>query len=149
MKKVKCNYKMVERRPAPKGKYGTKKKTRHDLESHEERTINRLVSFGFDVETVIPSNIPKSKNPDILMMGTTWEMKSPQTINQDTIRAKFRKAVRQANGKSIIDLCRIKGSTKVIEEYILELFLTTRGIHHMMIIKKDGKNRIKILDFLK
>lgn len=46
-------------------------------EPHERRTIDFLSILGYDVETIIPSNVPGSRNPDILMMGTFWEMKGP------------------------------------------------------------------------
>ena len=37
-------------------------------EPHEKRTIKFLSMLGYDVETIIPSNMPGSRNPDILMI---------------------------------------------------------------------------------
>ena len=52
---------------------------------HEKKTIRCLSKYGFDVETIIPSNIPGSRNPDILMLGTFWEMKSLQITDGETM----------------------------------------------------------------
>jgi hypothetical protein len=52
---------------------------------HEKKTIRHLTKYGLGIETIIPSNIPGSRNPDTLMMGTFWEMKGPVSINENTI----------------------------------------------------------------
>ena len=141
--KKKSSYKVIEHYKVEKSQYGKVVKN-NQLKPHEEDMINCLASYGFNVETIVPSNIPHSKNPDILMMGTFWEMKGPQTTNENTIRVLFRRAVKQANGKAIFDLRRIKKDPEGVKQYILNLFTTTRGMRRIMIIEQG-----KILDFLK
>lgn len=109
----------------------------HEIEDHERETIFCLSSFGLDVETVVPSHTPGSKNPDLLMMGTYWEMKGPRTANVSTITNKFRKAVRQSGGKAVFDLRNTKDDAATIEKYIMQLFESTRGMRRIIIIRKD------------
>jgi len=107
------------------------------LEPHEYRTVLFLAQLGFDIELVRPSNIPKSKNPDIEMLGTFWEMKGPTKYNEDTIKLRFQKAKKQADGKAVFDLRNVRGRVNEVEEYILELFATSRGMHRIIIIKNN------------
>lgn len=137
--------KIFNRGKVSRNKYGKIIFSNHDLEPHEKDTIFCLASFGFDVETIVPSNIPKSKNPDLLMLGTFWEMKGPRTANQTTIQTKFRKATKQSGGKAIFDLRNVKNDSREIEKYIIRLFITTRGMRRIMIIEDDNT----ILDILK
>ena len=142
--KKKAKFKIVEHYKVQETQYGEARKENYSLEPHEEDTIDCLVTYGFDVETIIPSNVPGSKNPDILMLGTLWEMKGPQTTNEKTIRALFRRAVKQAGGRVVFDLRKVKKDSADVEEYMIELFATTRGMRRIMIIREE-----KILDFLK
>lgn len=130
-----------------KGIRGRVIKTRFDLEPHEERTIETLSNFGYDVETVVPSNTPKSQNPDILMMGTIWEMKGPTTTNRNTIEKRFKKAIRQANGRSVFDLREVpKGEdVEIVKNEIMALFERKRGMRRIIMIENDEK----ILDISK
>jgi hypothetical protein len=137
--------KIIERKTVPKSRYGRVVFNNHNLEPHEEATVFCLSSFGFDVETIIPSNIPKSKNPDLLMLGTVWEMKGPRTANESTIRTKFRKARKQADGKAIFDLRNTSNDTAEIKKYILKLFSEIREMRRIMIIENDQK----LLDIIK
>ena len=137
--------KIIERKTVARNKYGRVAFDNHNLEEHEKGTIFYLAKFGFDVEALTPSYVPKSNNPDLLMLGTTWEMKGPLTSNKNTIKKRFRKAVKQSGGRSIFDLRRIQCDDKLIEDFILELFVTTRGMESIMIIKKDGS----LLDIFK
>ena len=139
--------KIVERKKVCESRYGTVKKNNR-LEPHEEDTVDCLTSYGFDVETIIPSNIPRSKNPDILMLGTFWEMKGPRTTDEDTIATRFRKAVKQANGKAIFDLRNVEGDAAQTEKYIMKLFATTRGMRRLMIIKNNNGSE-NLLDIFK
>ena len=127
-------------RRVPLKSYGKLIFSNHNLEPRETRTLFKLVSFGFDVETIIPSNIPKSRNPDLLMLGTFWEMKGPKTTNRKTVTAKFRKAVRQANGKAIFDLREINESQRQsFKDYIVSLLKETRGMRRVMIIMNENE----------
>ena len=109
-----------------------------DLEGHERATVFRIANFGLDVETIIPSHIPHSKNPDLLLMGTFWEMKGPTKLNESTITTKFRKAIKQSGGKAVFDLNNVKTNPIEVEEFILKLFKEMRGMRRIIIIRKDG-----------
>lgn len=132
--------------PVPKSKHGRIVFNNNNLESHERNTIFCLASFGFDVETLIPSSIPKSKNPDLLMLGTYWEMKGPTTANERTIKTKFRKATKQSGGKAIFDLRNAQTSeVATIEQYVLKLFREIREMRRVIIIR----NNSELIDFIK
>lgn len=75
-------------------------------------------------------------------------MKGPETTDEDTIATRFRKAVKQANGKAIFDLRNVKGDVAQVEEYVMKLFITTRGMRRLMIIKND-KSGERLLDIFK
>ena len=147
----KIKIKITELKKPASGRVGRKKYNGNEPLPHEKRTIRCLNEYGFDVETIIPSNMPGSRNPDILMMGTFWEMKTPQTDDKETIATHFRKAVKQSGGKAIFDIRYTKNANSV-EKDIMGLFITTRGMRRIMIIKKGSKSDEdceKILDISK
>ena len=129
--------KIIKLRKVHKRNYGRVVINNHDLESHERDTIFFLASLGFDIETIIPSHIPGSKNPDLLMLGTTWEMKGPRTANETTITTKFRKAVKQSGGRAIFDLRTAREDVFEIERYIMKLFKSTRGMKRIIIVRNN------------
>lgn len=137
--------KVIKRYKVPKNKCGKIQKTNPDLEPHEDRTVECLSGFGFNVETLIPSDIPKTKNPDLLMLGTTWEMKGPRVANESTIQTKFRKAIKQAEGKAIFDLRESGHDADEIERIIMKMFTGSRGMRRIMIIRNDNE----LLDIFK
>lgn len=138
--------KTVELKPVPKEKTGRIIKNGVNLEPHEYETVFLLASLGFDIEFVRPSNIPHSNNPDLEMLGTFWEMKGPESPDEDTIATKFRKAVRQSGGKAVYDIRRIPPrNINEIKKYILKLFRETRGMRRIILIESDHK----ILDIIK
>jgi len=148
MKKIrKPVIKMVELRKPTSNKHGYIKYNEKEPLPHEKRTIECLSSYGFDVETIIPSNIPGSKNPDILMMGTFWEIKGPTNANDDTIEKRFHKAIKQSGGKAIFDLRNIDNKKDRIraKDNLLKLFGTNRGMRRIIIIESGTK----VLDFYK
>ena len=85
------------------------------------------------------------------MMGTFWEMKGPQTTDEETIATRFRRAVKQSGGKGIFDLRFVRKSTDMaeVEKTVIRLFKTTRGMRRIMIIKKDDEGNDIILDNIK
>lgn len=116
------------------------------LEPHEIDAIFCLASFGFDVEALTPSNTPGSNNPDLLMLGTYWEMKSPTTTNERSIQTLFRKARKQSGGKAIFDLRNARKTDEAeIENLIMKNFKGDPGMRRIMIIR----NNEEIVDFLK
>ena len=130
---------IIELKPVSDSEVGRIIKNDVKLEPHEYETIFHLTSFGFDIELVKPSNVPHSKNPDLEMQGTSWEMKGPKSPDKDTITTKFRKAVKQSGGRAIYDLRGLCDNTDKIEKYILELFRKTRGMKRLIIIEKNGR----------
>lgn len=146
MKKLrKTRVRIVELRRPSNSKRGRIKYNGKEPLPHEKRTIKCLASYGFDIETIIPSNVPGSKNPDILMMGTFWEMKGPISHNKNTIKNRFKKAIKQADGKAVFDLRNVKYDANAVEKTIMDLFVTTIGMRRILIIKKSNK----ILDIIK
>lgn len=134
--------KIIRRTTVSKSKYGKIIFSNNNLEDHERDTIFCLASFGFNIETLIPSDIPKSKNPDLLMLGTYWEMKGGTTANKDTIKYKFRKAIRQSGGKAIFDLRHVRQKEKA-KKIIVDVFSKTREMYRIMVIQ-DNDNLLDI-----
>ena len=77
-------------------------------------------------------------NADILMAGTLWETKAPESTNRNTIKEHFKKASKQAN-KVIFDLRQITPDDKPVEQYLMELFRKSGRVNRMIIIRKDGR----------
>lgn len=140
--------KMVELHQVSKAKYGKAVLNNTNFSHYENDTAVCLTSFGFNVETLTPSNIPKSKNPDLHMLGTFWEMKTLLSANQNTVKTHFRKAIKQANGKAIFDLRYYRKDPLKIEQYIIDLFATTREMRRVMLIKCQ-KTQTIALDLIK
>lgn len=130
--------KIIERITVPKSKYGKIIFTNTSLEKRERDTIFCLSSFGFNIETLVPSDIPNSKNPDLLMLGTYWEVKTPSTSNEKTIKYHFRKAAKQSNGRTIFDIRNVHDKSRV-EKTIISLFEKTRRMRRIIIIETDEK----------
>ncbi|MBR2586830.1 hypothetical protein IKE71_00430 [Candidatus Saccharibacteria bacterium] len=138
--------KIIEREPVSASKRGKAVFNNQDLEPHERETVFCLNSFGFDVETIIPSSVPGSRNHDLLMLGTTWEMKGPKTPNRAKIQTKFRKAVKQSGGRAVFDLRNMRETDRAeAEETIMKLFKTTREMRRIIIIRNDER----LVDILK
>ena len=132
--------KITERTPVPRKEYGKILFKNHNLEQHEISTVFCLASFGFDIELLPPTDIPNSNNPDLLLHGTFWEMKRPKKFNKSTLKYRFQKAKRQSRGKAIFDLRSLhEKEINSAADYIIELFRTTRGMNHIMIILGDNK----------
>jgi len=147
----KIKYKIVELEKPKNSRRGRIKINGREPELHERKTLECLSDYGFDVETIIPSNVPGSRNPDILMMGTFWEMKAPRTTDRETIATRFRKAIKQSSGKVIFDLRNIDGKMRMeeVKEIIMGLFLSTRGMRRIMVIEITDNGEEKILDISK
>ena len=114
------------------------------LEKPEEATLDYLVRHGFNIEVIQPNNTPRVKNPDVLIMGTIWEVKTPTTSNQKTLKKRIHKASKQAN-RIIFDLRGIRKNYEAAEAYIIKMFKGNRSLRRMFLINKSGK----LLDFQK
>ena len=114
------------------------------LEAHEYNTILLLIKYGFTIELIKPINTPKSDNPDFLMMGTIWEMKSPKKFNKSTIKKRIKKASKQAS-HIVFDLRKLKATREEARLFLVELFEHNHSIRRMILIVDENK----VFDFLK
>ena len=147
-KKNRAKYKISKIGKPKKCKVGNVTKYNKNLEPHEDNTIECLSKYGMDVVALASSNMPGSINPDLLMLGTFWEMKAPTTNDSETIATHFRKAIKQSGGKAVFDLRGEKNNQEKTYKDLLRLFETTRGMRRLLVILKtqDGE---EILDIIK
>ena len=136
--------KIIELKKVPVRKRGRVNRNGVFLEPHEEKTIDYLAQYGFNIEVVKPVNTPKMNNPDIIIMGSIWEMKAPKIYNENTLKKHFKKASKQSD-KVIFDLRGAKQDTLKIEKFILRKFREPGKLRRMILIRKSGE----MLDFLK
>lgn len=130
--------------PVPDDKIGRVKKNGVITEPHEDSTALYLTQFGFSIEFIKPTSTSKVNNPDILIMGTIWEMKAPESSSKQTIKKRFRKASKQAP-KIIFDLRWVKAGADKVEKQIMELLENDGRVRRMIIIESDGT----VLDIIK
>lgn len=136
--------KVKELEKAPKNKIGRVNKNGVKPEPNEENTFDYLTLFGFNIELIKPTRTQKVKNPDILIMGAVWEVKTPISSNNTTIKNRFREAAEQAT-KIIFDLRNVKKDSNKAEKQIIDLFAGNGQVRHLMIVKKNGR----LLDLIK
>ncbi|MBQ8992342.1 hypothetical protein IJ090_02840 [Candidatus Saccharibacteria bacterium] len=122
----------------PKNKIGRINKNGVKPEENEDKTFSYLTLFGLNIELIQPTGIKKAKNPDVFIMGTIWEVKTPISSNQNTIKNRFREASRQSS-KIIFDLRFIKRDADKVEKQIMDMFQAGGRVRRMLIIEKSGK----------
>ena len=130
--------KITEICQASDDKIGRVKRNGVVTEPHEDSTILYLTQFGFDIELIKPTSTKNANNPDVLIMGTIWEIKRPESSNETTIKNRFRKASKQAT-KIIFDLRGVKKDVSKVERRIMKLFKEGGRVKRMMIIEKNGR----------
>ena len=130
--------KFCEVKKVSKEKFGRIVTNGVELLSHEYKTVLSLTEYGFDIELVRPSSVPYSKNPDLLMGGTAWEMKSPVGNGKYTIQRLFHKAGRQASNV-VIDLRRINIAEEKALDEVKKRFEYSRTIRRILILTKSGE----------
>lgn len=108
------------------------------IEKHEYQTVLFLLDYGFDVELIRPTNIPKMHSADLWMLGKAWEMKGPEGKSLDTIEHAFKRAGRQSEN-IIIDLRRMKIETRFLLRFAKKLMRDSKRIKILWIITKEGK----------
>ena len=128
--------KIVEIKPSKKP--GNFNRNDVDLKTHEMKTIDFLIGYGFNIEAIIPAYTPKNKNPDILLNGAVWEMKSPEGNGKYTIQRQVHEAGSQSN-KLILDLRRIKKPADKAQSEAVFHFGHSKSIRRLLIITKDKK----------
>ena len=130
--------KITELKPVPKNKIGRIIAKNVHLEPHEYETVLFLVLFGYNIEIVTPTNIPKSNNPDFIINGAVWESKAPLGSGKYTIQRHFHKAGHQSD-RMILDLRRMKASMAELEPEVIKRFSFSKSIKHLILITKDGR----------
>ena len=130
--------KIVELKRVKKEKVGRINLNDVKPESQERKTMKLLSRYGFSIEVIRPTNTPKTNNPDILMLGTIWEMKAPTSFNENTLKLRMKKAAKQA-GYVVFDLRNVKKNPDKVEKYIIELFTGNSRMRRMILIRKDGQ----------
>lgn len=128
---------IIELKKVPSHKIGRVNRNNVKTEPGEDSTFLYLTQFGFDIEIIKPAISQRTKNPDILMLGTIWEVKMPTSSNESTIKTDFRKASKQST-KIIFDLRGIKRDADKIEKYIIKLFDRPGRVNRMILVKKNG-----------
>lgn len=108
------------------------------LETNAEETIKFLAKFGFNIERLKKNHIPKSHSADIVMLGTIWEMKGPESINKKTLKKRIHKASLQST-HIIFDLRRIVKDSDRVERDIVEKFKDKSTLRRLIIIRKTGE----------
>ena len=136
--------KIIELKQVPKNRQGSFHKNGIRLEPHEERTAEFLTLYGFNIEVIRPMNTPKVHNPDILMSGTIWEMKAPESSNLKTIKKRMHEASEQSN-HLVLDLRKTIKDYEKVERDAIRRFQKNANLRRMILIT----NEKKILDFKK
>ena len=107
-------------------------------ELHEKSTFRHLNKYGYNIEVVVPSQTPNSRNPDALINGVLWEAKAPITDNEKTLKKRFHHASQQSTqGHIIVDLRQAKRPANS-EKIIIKLFEGNKKFREMILIKNDG-----------
>lgn len=143
MEKKKLKIHQLER--VSKDKIGRISTNGVDLEVHEYSTILLLAEYGFDIECIKKNHTPKTRNADILMLGTIWEMKSPESSNPKTLKKRIHTALLQSS-HIIFDLRRIKSEHQIsVEKELLKRFQDKSAFRRIVLIR----NKDEILDIIK
>ena len=108
------------------------------IEKHEYQTVIFLLSYGFDVELICPTNIPKMHSPDLWMLGKAWEMKGPKGKSLRAIEHAFKRAGKQSENV-IIDLRRMKVDTRLLLRFAKKLIIDSKRIKTLWVITKEEK----------
>lgn len=118
-----------------KNKKGILKRNNTFFYGHEEEGVDFLLSLGFDIELIQPSNTQGNKNPDIWMNGKIWEIKTPISDNLNTIERKITKGGKQSENL-IIDLRFIKANEDKSIKVLTNRFRQSRRVKNLLIISK-------------
>lgn len=104
----------------------------------ELRAVEFFLANGYDVELVVPSYTPGNQNPDFLINGRAWELKTPISTNRRTIERRVKKAGHQSENV-IVDLRFTKipdgQCMRILENYLSR----SSRIRRMVAIDKNGR----------
>ena len=105
------------------------------IQPQEESAIEFLLSQGLNVELIVPVNTPKNKNPDFLINGVVWELKSPETKNKKTIKRLINSTTKQSV-RIVVDLKNLKLNEEIAINILEYEFRDSHRVRDMMIIPK-------------
>ncbi|MBR0460990.1 hypothetical protein IJI91_03360 [Candidatus Saccharibacteria bacterium] len=101
---------------------------------HEFRVAEILAINGYKVEFLLEISI---KSPDILLDGTEYELKSPETKKTSSIEQILRRALKQSPN-IIIDASRIKMREDKVQRFLIRKCREQKQIKRMLFITKKG-----------
>lgn len=130
--------KITELKQVPKNRRGKFFKNGVDLYPHEENTAEYLTLYGFTINAILPVETPKVHNPDVLLDGAIWEMKSPTSSNLKTIKKRIHEASEQAT-RLIVDLRRIRRGYEKVENDVAKRIRNKNSIRRAIVILNDGR----------
>ena len=107
-------------------------------EKHERVTARYFVDRGMDVKFLRPSSVKGTRNPDFLMAGKIWEIKSPIVYSDSSFEYNFKKAMKQSKN-IIFDLRRlnIRDEKKYMKE--LRKWSIKPLLKILLVITRDGR----------
>lgn len=107
-------------------------------EKHERASAHYCADKDFDVTFIRPSSIKGTKNPDCMIKGRIWELKSPTTYSDSSFEYNFKKASSQSKN-IIFDLRRLNARNE--QKYLKELIKrgNSRTIKALIVITRDGR----------
>lgn len=108
------------------------------VQPHELDTAKRLTSAGHDVEFRMVTNANGVKNPDILLDGEIWEMKSPTGAGKNTIDNNLRLASQQSP-RVVLDLGRTPLTDEAAVLEVRRVFALRTRLESVIVIRKDGR----------
>ncbi len=115
------------------------------LQSHERATVEFLVEhYEKVISLIVPSYTPHNRNPDFMMDGVLWEMKSPQGKNLRTVEHAFKNAAKQSEN-IVIDLRRTKLATSSAVKLLEKRFNLSRHVKRLLVITREEN----VVDFRK
>lgn len=102
---------------------------------HEDRVAKILAMAGHNVEFLLENG---QKNPDILLDGIEFEIKSPKTVSTNTLEHLLKKGLRQCPNL-IIDTSRTKMRDDKMRSFLVAQMRRTKQIKKMLMITKKGR----------
>ena len=109
---------------------------------HEHKVVKLLRELGYLVEPIPPSNTKWNPNPDFIIDGLIWELKSPVTKKKQTIKRIVKEASRQSENL-IVDLRFAKIDENIAFRILEHEFNSSRRIKRLVIIRKSGLLKYK------
>ncbi len=106
-------------------------------EPHELDTAARLAAYGYDVEFRLVSTTAGVKNPDIVLDGEAWEMKSPLGSSPNTVAHQISRARKQGR-RLVLDTNRTSIDDASILAEIRRRFSGDPGLDEVIVVLKDG-----------